>query len=319
MSVIAYDRACRDQHPDHDVADGERVMKMVYGEHSATRRAAQTYQDAVIRFCSPRRISQPADALRASPIWNESALVITYDEHGEDIWVVTCTNSCLYPSTTSLPFIAGGFYDSVPPPVTGVPNPDGLPCNDCKVPFNFTRLGVRIPFIVASPWVQKGVVVNAPAPEHQPSPTSQYELSSIPATVAKMFGVTTGPLTKRDAWAVPFDHIWTESGLTEPRTDCPLTMPVPPAGTPAFVGRVRDGSTRVNHLQKDLLRIVHGMTHIAKTAVESEAVLAKEGIVDELTADTYLKKLLDTHFAEHGLKSATTSISVGGPRQSVVE
>ena len=41
-----------DQHPAHDVRDGERMVKGVY------------------------------EALRASPLWNESVLLVTYDEHG---------------------------------------------------------------------------------------------------------------------------------------------------------------------------------------------------------------------------------------------
>ena len=57
-----YFLANTDQHPDHDVADGERVMKMVY------------------------------EALRASPLWESSALVITYDEHGE--WSAGVPGEC---------------------------------------------------------------------------------------------------------------------------------------------------------------------------------------------------------------------------------
>ena len=41
-----------DQHPDHDVAEGERLIKSVY------------------------------EALRASPAWNNTLLLVTYDEHG---------------------------------------------------------------------------------------------------------------------------------------------------------------------------------------------------------------------------------------------
>ena len=41
------------------------------------------------------------EALRNGPRWNKTLLLITYDEHG-------------------------GFYDHVPPPQVGVPNPDGM-------------------------------------------------------------------------------------------------------------------------------------------------------------------------------------------------
>ena len=79
------------------------------------------------------------DALRASPLWNETVLFVTYDEHG-------------------------GLYDHVPSPVTGVPPPtDGLKCNyGGDAFFDYTRLGVRVPMYIVSPWIQKGTVVHAP-------------------------------------------------------------------------------------------------------------------------------------------------------------
>jgi len=70
------------------------------------------------------------EALRASPQWNEILFVVVYDEHG-------------------------GYYDHVPTPVIGVPNPDGLvgpePYN-----FKFDRLGVRVPALLISPWIEPG-------------------------------------------------------------------------------------------------------------------------------------------------------------------
>jgi phospholipase C len=75
--------AASDQHPDHDVSIGDQLIKDVY------------------------------DAVRASPLWEKTALIITYDEHG-------------------------GFFDHVSPP-SPVPNPDGI--NSTDDPFDFTRLG----------------------------------------------------------------------------------------------------------------------------------------------------------------------------------
>jgi len=79
-----------DDHPSHDVAEGQRFVKEVY------------------------------EALRSGPQWEETLLVVTYDEHG-------------------------GFYDHVPPRSanTGEPAP-------------FDRLGVRVPALVVSPWVSPG-------------------------------------------------------------------------------------------------------------------------------------------------------------------
>ena len=75
-------------------------------------------------------VKEVYEILRASPQWKEMALLITYDEHG-------------------------GFYDHVPTPVTGVPNPDGIIGPD-PFYFRFDRLGVRVPTILVSPWIEKG-------------------------------------------------------------------------------------------------------------------------------------------------------------------
>lgn len=57
-------------------------------------------------------------------------------------------------------------------------------------------------------------VVHRPA---GPTDTSEFEHSSIPATVKKIFNLKEF-LTKRDAWAGTFDVVLNRS---TPRTDCP--------------------------------------------------------------------------------------------------
>nr|GMC83234.1 non-specific phospholipase C4-like [Ipomoea batatas] len=163
-----------DDHPSHDVFEGQKFVKEVY------------------------------EALRSSPQWNEMLFLIVYDEHG-------------------------GFYDHVPTPVTGVPNPDGLigpqPYN-----FQFDRLGVSVPVIMVSPWIERGKVITkywecavVHGPTSGPFPNSEYEHSSIPATVKKIFNLNHF-LTKRDAWAGTFETVITR---TTPRTDCPETLAEP--------------------------------------------------------------------------------------------
>jgi len=132
------------------------------------------------------------ETVRASPLWNKSAIIITYDE-------------------------AGGFWDHVPPPQNGVPNPDGIVPKPKQKDFNFDRLGMRVPFVVVSPWIKKNTVVHEPK---GPTKTSQYDHTSIAATVKKIFG-TKRFLTKRDAWAGTFEHIFS---LKAPRKDCPLNL-----------------------------------------------------------------------------------------------
>lgn len=143
--------AANDQHPDHDVAEGETLIHDVY---------------TAIR--------------KKTSLWNSTLLVILYDEHG-------------------------GLYDHVPPP-TGVPNPDGKNCSNPA--FDFTRLGVRVPAVLVSPWIEPGKI-----------DSTQYEHSSLAATARKLF---LGPnwassyLTERDRTANPFDGVLTRSS---PRTD----------------------------------------------------------------------------------------------------
>ena len=51
----------------------------------------------------------------------------------------------------------------------------------CGEPFDFRRLGLRTSAMLISPWVAKGSVFQQP--QKGPAPTSQFELTSLPATV----------------------------------------------------------------------------------------------------------------------------------------
>ena len=166
------------QHPIASVREGERWMKNVY------------------------------ESLRNSPNWNNTLLLITYDEHG-------------------------GFYDHVSPPQVGVPNPDGI-CT--KEGFPYERLGVRIPTIAVSPWIHKNVLVHEAPKEQKPFDTSQYELSSIPSTLRKIFPQLGAPLNKRDAWAATFEHLLTD----DYREDCLLELPVVPPPPQGELQRLLD-------------------------------------------------------------------------------
>jgi phospholipase C len=147
--------------------------------------------------------------LRSSPDWNNTILIVTYDEHG-------------------------GLYDHVPVPSQKVPNPDGRnSTNPCCV-FDFTRIGVRVPFVVASPLVAADVV---------PQPTEQGKIwevwrfwfalifdsktfeqhTSVMKTLRHWLNMSvTRPLTLREEWAPSFEHLL----LSTPRTDTLLTLPL---------------------------------------------------------------------------------------------
>jgi len=66
------------------------------------------------------------NAIRANaPLWNSTLFVLFYDEHG-------------------------GFYDHVQPP-------PALPPDEHQEEYAFNQLGVRVPALLISPWVERCV------------------------------------------------------------------------------------------------------------------------------------------------------------------
>jgi phospholipase C len=148
-----------DQHPPSSVLTGEKLIADVY------------------------------NAIRASPLWKKSLLIVTYDEHG-------------------------GCYDHVPPPAA-VP-PDG----NIHAPsgFAFDAYGVRVPAVVVSPYVPRGSVIRSAGPH-------PFDHTSILATLRALFGLG-GPFTARDAVAP--DLVGALS-LAAPTNDGPLSVSAAPS------------------------------------------------------------------------------------------
>ena len=100
------------------------------------------------------------ESLRASPAWNETLFIVTYDEHG-------------------------GFYDHVTPPHGPAPGDvEGPSYPDPG--YAFTQLGVRIPTLLISPWISRGTVLSAAPQSQRPANDSEYDLTSIMATARKL-------------------------------------------------------------------------------------------------------------------------------------
>jgi phospholipase C len=138
------DFACgTSQHPLDDVSRGERLIKQVY------------------------------EAIRNSPHWETSVLVVTYDEHG-------------------------GFYDHVRPPAAVAPGDRITDKDNNQHGFDFRQLGPRVPAIVISPLIPRGTI------DH-----TGYDHTSILASVERLFGLK--PLTARDAAANDFLHLFSLS------------------------------------------------------------------------------------------------------------
>jgi phospholipase C len=140
------------------------------------------------------------NALRANEaLWKSTLLVVVYDEHG-------------------------GFYDHVPPPSTVAPD-------DFIDEFNFDSLGVRVPAILVSPWVNPGV-------DH-----TVYDHTSLLKYLTDKWGL--GPLGNRTAVANSFGPQLVMR--TSARTD------TPPQFTDALLGPLELPNPLVNENQKALV------------------------------------------------------------------
>ncbi|MHB1950432.1 MAG: alkaline phosphatase family protein [Acidiferrobacteraceae bacterium] len=144
-----------DMHPPHDITFGERLIANVY------------------------------NALRASPYWEKTLLVITFDEHG-------------------------GCYDHVPPPLAVSPGGEVS-----REGFTFNRYGVRVPAVLISPYIGAGSVLRvSDALPHQ-GPPYPFDHTSVIATLRKRFKLG-GPLTHRDGIAPTLEPVFNLTGPDNP-------------------------------------------------------------------------------------------------------
>lgn len=159
------------QHPMDTVAGGERLIKQVY------------------------------EAIRSSPLWETSLLIVTWDEHG-------------------------GFYDHVSPGKAVAPGDTRPGSGYNKYGFAFRQLGVRVPAVIVSPRIRVGTI------DHRP-----YDHSSIPKTVEVAFGLQ--PRTHRDQAANSVDELLVLPEVRQDTpTTLPIPVPtdqlVPPAPRPEY-------------------------------------------------------------------------------------
>jgi phospholipase C len=149
------------QHPNYNVAKGEQLIHDTYY------------------------------ALRKGPKWQQTLLIVTYDEHG-------------------------GCYDHVPPP-WGATAPDN---SAGEFEFDFTRFGPRVPTVLVSPLIEAGTVFRAP------EGAIPLDHTSILKTLENRFGLA--PLTARDAAASDLSRALT---LATARSDDPLAGVTVPNST----------------------------------------------------------------------------------------
>lgn len=111
--------------------------------------------------------------------------------------------------------------------------------------FFFPYFYYRVPLLAISPRIRAGTLVSSPPRAQRPFPSSQYEHTSMMATMRKLFGINAS-LTRRDNWAATFEHI-----LDDVIYDKPLTAPPPP---PPTRSSKQEHHLPVNDLQAQLVR-----------------------------------------------------------------
>jgi phospholipase C len=230
-------KKANDQHPNHDVSLGDVLIADVY------------------------------EAVRNSPLWEQTLLVIVWDEHG-------------------------GIYDHAFPSQPRVPCPDGKVSVD--PPFNFDLLGVRVPAILISPYIPKGAV------DH-----TQYEHASVPATLKKLFGLSAF-LTQRDAAANTFesmislDQPRTDTPATLPRVPAAASIAARAAKLPfllnvfqqaqaSFTGAI--SKAPLSDFQKNLTEMASSI------AMEGGVELSAEAPTIEHAAADHVRRFANDYFA----------------------
>jgi phospholipase C len=144
-------------------------------------------------------IAEVYSAIRDSPLWNDTLLLIVYDEHG------------------------GLFHHVTPPILVRDPQFPDIPASK-DFGFKFDRLGVRVPAVFVSPWIQAGTILHR-----------QFDHCSIVATVRKLFCLDKTPFNWREAQAATFENVANLAAMRPDKPNLPNatasdgTIPVPRA------------------------------------------------------------------------------------------
>ena len=224
-------------HPLNDIRKGELLVKRVY------------------------------EAIRNSPYWENTMLIVTFDEHG-------------------------GFYDHVPPCPT-VPTGDDGRYSNKEHPFGFDLLGVRVPTIVISAFTERGTIVGTDPAD----PKTQFDHSSVLATIEKRFGLP--PLTKRDASANTLDVV---VNLDSPRNDAPTSLAT--FATASLLTRIADlfrpspeaasENAPLSENQKSMVALAAACDLKLSPPSQHPAILARhDGIQSQKEAADYIAEVKD--------------------------
>lgn len=199
-------------------------------------------------------------AVRTSPQWEETALVVMFDEHG-------------------------GCYDHVAPPATI--SPDGIVEQEG---FTFDRLGIRVPTIIASAYTERGTVIRELHTNTSMTRTLRETLGLGGAFTRRDAWAT--PVDAAFNRSEPRSDIWLPT--PQPYTagiDNPGFQPIRPGDEPtskmALDQRKTLGKEYVSELGEATLGSAAALLGIdpAKAPTDANASHARRWLMDHLTKD----------------------------------
>ncbi|KAL1988139.1 hypothetical protein VTN96DRAFT_669 [Rasamsonia emersonii] len=138
------------------------------------------------------------DAVRNSQYWDNTLIILNFDEHG-------------------------GFADHVPPPMN-IPAPDdnitfsGM-SDGHNVTYDFTRLGVRVPAFLISPWIPANTLIHDEGTSY--ANNSAYTHSSMLHFLQELWDLE--GLNNRVQWAKTFEYVFSD----QKREDTPTNLSAP--------------------------------------------------------------------------------------------
>lgn len=201
-------------------------------------------------------------AVRNSPDWDRTLLIIIFDEHG-------------------------GCYDHIPPPATV--SPDGIVIPQSQPGgsgFAFDRLGVRVPAIVISPFTQAGTILD-----------DLFDHTSVLKTAMNCFGLGTDGLGRRTAQA---NDLSGALNIETVRTDTPFiprpaNLEVGIAQRTEALGKwlMHASEKPVTELHKTALSVAArrlGREDLADQAQEASSVFDSEAVAIKLEAELWKRR-----------------------------
>ena len=207
-----------------------------------------SYHPGADLVAGEEQLNKVYNALRSGPAWEETLLVVTFDEHG-------------------------GIFDHVAPPYAENPWP-----NDQNDGFRYDLMGPRVPTIVVSPWIDEKTVFRSES-------EVEYDGTSFMATLLEWCGIPKARwfMGERTNHAPTFEAVLTRS---KPRKGSPEFTPpydknFPPDGSRAPKAALHDLHLHMAH--QVVASMARGKLTMAEIAKLSDQIATEATDVKSLT------------------------------------